>query len=954
MTSTLSFLQGLVLRTPLYAFGDIRSAEQLLADPVFRLAVFLASKAFYQALEARDFDYAALSGRERLTLEKYINRIRFRPTPFGLFAAVSAVCWKDQGPIVVADPGQVLLQLLPDQSAVLAEAGKVTALLCSSYELNPTWYAAGREYRFIRSESAEDGRVHFLLESFENNPLTRALYKWLSRGPVSGSSLAGFLVTTTGCSQSEAQEYLQFLIGAQIIRNRRMVNIIGGTGNVYVARKAAFCAIAELSGKSFYANSVRAASGGLAVSHQGELRSALAALEKLTPVNSPPLLEEFARAFSSRFEGQKISLMEALDPEVGVGYGSFASHRARAGLLKGLGFNESSPEPPLIPWSDVHRMLLSKWQALPPQELVIRISAADLEGLTAQAAPLPPSIAVMFRLAGEGLLIESAGGATGTALIGRFSLFSPELHELARSAAQGEMLSNPGVVFADIGQLSDSHTDNINRRLAIYDHEIPINCASMLPSEKQVWPSDLVVSVRSGMVILESRRLKKRVIPRLATAYNFRHNHLALFRFLCDLQFQGLHADLSFNLESYFPGMDAYPRVQYEQTILSPARWQINNAGGKQNAAALRSARGMPRYLSLAHFDRQLTFDLDDPAQCARFDECIAGMSTFTLQEALLPGSSPVTLEDGSPVINQFVTILVNKQQVYQQSVYSTPARVRSGRQFILGSEWLYYKIYCSPETADELLARRISAVLKQLGKARTLEWFFIRYNDPGYHIRLRIRIDRQQLGLAVALFKKQFSDLVRDRIVREFKADTYRPEIERYGAELIRCVETCFHASSAWVLYFLEQKQRQAHADDRLAIEGASMVLDQLIGNQEQKIAFLKQVHENFLAEFRADKALRVELDALYREKRYILFEHQQTQSGEKFKRNFARALAGIASKSSLFTAARRQSLAADLVHMHINRVYSQQQRHHELVLYYCMHKQQLALRGRAKNSAL
>ena len=70
-------------------------------------------------------------------------------------------------------------------------------------------------------------------------------------------------------------------------------------------------------------------------------------------------------------------------------------------------------------------------------------------------------------------------------------------------------------------------------------------------------------------------------------------------------------------------------------------------------------------------------------------------------------------------------------------------------RLFSLGSEWLYYKLYCGVKTADKLLADVIRPLVDEL---IGLEWidnfFFIRYADPDLHIRVRFHLaDSTKLG---------------------------------------------------------------------------------------------------------------------------------------------------------------------------------------------------------------
>lgn len=88
------FAPALILRMPVKTPGDYTAAPQIFLDDEFFLAaLWLASPLFYAALDKKDFRWNRLSEKEAHSLQKYINRYCYRPTPFGLFSAVSLVSW---------------------------------------------------------------------------------------------------------------------------------------------------------------------------------------------------------------------------------------------------------------------------------------------------------------------------------------------------------------------------------------------------------------------------------------------------------------------------------------------------------------------------------------------------------------------------------------------------------------------------------------------------------------------------------------------------------------------------------------------------------------------------------------------------------------------------------------------------------------------------------------------
>ena len=69
----------------------------------------------------------------------------------------------------------------------------------------------------------------------------------------------------------------------------------------------------------------------------------------------------------------------------------------------------------------------------------------------------------------------------------------------------------------------------------------------------------------------------------------------------------------------------------------------------------------------------------------------------------------------------------------------------KAQRTFIIGDNWLYYKIYTGAKTSELILTESIRPVVEELLKNNIIQkWFFIRYSDPHYHIRIRIYLNKK------------------------------------------------------------------------------------------------------------------------------------------------------------------------------------------------------------------
>src|SRR5690606_13386917 len=89
----------------------------------------------------------------------------------------------------------------------------------------------------------------------------------------------------------------------------------------------------------------------------------------------------------------------------------------------------------------------------------------------------------------------------------------------------------------------------------------------------------------------------------------------------------------------------------------------------------------------------------------------------------------------------QFMVTLQHPQNIHEASTPGnyTISDVKQ-KMIVPGKDWLYFEIYCHPNRTDELLTKVLIKFIKKFKPAFTC-WYFIRYNDPTNHIRLRFRM---------------------------------------------------------------------------------------------------------------------------------------------------------------------------------------------------------------------
>jgi len=277
-------------------------------------------------------------------------------------------------------------------------------------------------------------------------------------------------------------------------------------------------------------------------------------------------------------------------------------------------------------------------------------------------------------------------------------------------------------------------------------------------------------------------------------------------------------------------------------------------------------------------------------------------------------------------------------------------------RRFLPGSEWLYAHLYTGTATADALLREMVAPLVRDADR-----WFFIRYADPDWHIRLRIHGDPAQL--LGALHAAAATELERGRLVR-MTLDTYEREQERYGGpEGVALCEQVFHADSVAVLDLLELTPGDAGADLRwrLALAGIERLLDDVLADEGAKLATVRRMRNAYAAEHRADAALRGAVGERFRAERGALaplldgdVDGVLADGLAVLDRRSAAMAPALGRVRELAAAGEFEGdlgqLAGDLAHMHANRLLRSAQRAHEMVIYDVLDRLHAARAARAR----
>lgn len=999
------FFPFLVLRSPANSYEEYDTVDirHKLSDSLFRSAIFIASKTLYNELVKNDFELDHLDKKSIFSLQKYLNRIHYRPTPFGLFSTFSTIKWKPtNNPICVnADDFHVHANLSFETSKLLAtDIVQNELAIYNTYKVNSSIYHVGSEIRFLKSEvNAKDNKRYFGLESMLNKPIINNIIKYCKKER-SKSEIINFINDKTDFPHETVKIIVESLIDSQLLVSSLGPNI---TGQDYLSRILNTCKqknindlktqaileniielslINESSNKfsrlitiqkepnqianfpnSLYVNTERfPINEGLSAVYQKKISSALHCLNVLIPKQKIKSLSEFTEFLMKRFEGMTIPLMVALDPEVEFSYDNSAETYINDESFEPVKLEKQIIKEKNIVWSEVHSLLLKKWKSNSLE--VISISEEDIKGIKAiNEVSMPPTFSVIFRIVNDKVYIEQAGGVTATSLLGRFTSVSNNVKKMAQDIAQFEIKSNKHALIAEINHLCEDEIADINRRDFYYDYEIPLLTHSVADQSQQILLSDLWVSVEQGKIVLWSKKNKKIVIPRLSSAYNYSRSDLSVFRFLCDLLHQEHKSDLSFNLSYYLPGLVFYPRVEYCSVIIHLATWYLDQTiidslitypeeQRYSNFLVVADKLNLPRYFALTQNDNQIVFKRDSTDDIELFIECIKNAEKIIIKEYLMENSNSQLLVDteGKKYVNQFIASIYttsfdsipNQAEKEKFKSYKTPDRM-----FAPGSNWLYLKLYCHPNKSNELLVSNILPTIKKLQRYKLIsDWFYVRFRDPHYHIRLRIYFINKKNDETIKDVLKPFKKLVDERFISDMNIAVYHREIERYGISLINKIEYCFSLSSDLIITYIKQKNDKLLSNNGLIFLSISNIFDSFDLDTDQRISLLAQLVSLFSKEFDFNKTERIEFDMKYRKMRKEIHETLKcslSMHSVVFRKQlikYMKKLNEIHLETITYPSEKRLTLIADIMHMHLNRIFIDEPRGKEFLAYYMMHK--------------
>jgi hypothetical protein len=676
--------------------------KEVYNDPVFQESIYLASPDLYVALRKWIDSEKEFSPKEyqrlNYTFLKYYSRMSTRSTPFGLFSGVKLGKFKDK---TAATKNQKLaiidqirdtkldMHFLVGLANHFVKIPKITDQLL--FYPNNSIYKIGNKIRYIEYQQLDGKREHIISSALISDELQSILD--FSKPGKTIHQISKILINAE-ITIEDAKEFVEELINNQILVSELEPNVSGkdfldtiiSILNRIKAKKEveililikrkleeldqeianSVCKYVEVEEliKSFeieyeqkylfqtdlYFKDIFE----LAPSWKRKLKQGISFLNKITFKKNENEFSMFKKAFSERFESQEISLLYVLDPEVGIGYKQNVSIKGMHPYLDDLKISNSKKQEDLhIKFNPVHKVLNEKLQDALLEDLYkIELTDEDFKDFNENWNDLPDTISFFAEIITdrnqEKLCLNNSTGSSAGNLLGRFCSEKAEIQRLTKTIADKEEEINSEFILAEIIHLPESRIGNIIRRPTLRQYEIPYLAQSLLPAENQIQVEDLYISLKNDRIVLRSKKLDKEIKPYLTNAHNYRANTLPVYHFLSDLYSQDMKSGLYFSWGGLEHIYTFLPRIEYNDIILSKARWKIAERAISFLESSIldkkdfllkikewRQKRKIPVWIQWVKFDNTLTINLENYDMAKLFIQTIKREKTIIIEEFL-------------------------------------------------------------------------------------------------------------------------------------------------------------------------------------------------------------------------------------------------------------------------------------------------------------------------------
>ncbi|WP_030570923.1 lantibiotic dehydratase [Streptomyces aureocirculatus] len=546
-----------------------------------------------------------------------------------------------------------------------------------------------------------------------------------------------------------------------------------------------------------------------------EAEKAATVLARLTAYPfGTPAWQDFHNRFFERYGiNSLIPLRDVVDPDVGLGFPA--------------GYRDAEPEHREAVTAREQRLFSLAQAAVLDGRDEIHLDEELLRALTlgdSDTMQVPAHLELRFQihatsqaaLANGDFALHSIAPSRGIGTTSGRCLGLLEPADQARAAAVLEQVpvNAPGALPT---QVSFAPLDRGDPNVTRVPELLPgvISLAEHRPAdERTITLDDLAVGCDRRRLYLVSLSRRCLLDPTTLHALDLRAHTPPLARFLTEISRSQAAVLTPFPWASA-TALPYLPRVRYGRTILSPAKWRLDRSElpGRRTSweewhkavDEWRTRRRVPDAVVLTEGDQGLPLDLSVSAHLALLRTHLDNSETAVLTEGRCDSgwfggrAHEIVVPMTAARAPQWPTV---------PPVTADRLLTRDHGHLPGSAPWMLVTLYGHVERQPAILAHHLPALLNQWDEPP--KWWYMRYRDPRWHLRLRIAVpDAQGFALAAHRVNVWAAGLRRAGLLSDVRFATSYPETGRWGTgPLMSLAEDVFAADSRALAVQFAQKQ--------------------------------------------------------------------------------------------------------------------------------------------------
>ncbi|MBB6111625.1 thiopeptide-type bacteriocin biosynthesis domain-containing protein [Mucilaginibacter lappiensis] len=926
----------------------------------FRDGILLASPTVYHEIRKLENGELNAKKKEKLlkTLYKYFVRCCIRPLPFGLFAGYAAGTITAGAASLAIDQEQNLRQLrLAGKPVKILIKLVADFLLRNGYEQTSE---AEKPYRPLIFN-------YYQLQGFEEDVKDEYTLGHLQKQlfAVFLKSEDPFIELIDLISRYPDNEKLAAFIKDihhQLHLDKPLIRVHEHISTLFSAHDPEASSSEYLQADLFVQN---AADLNIPDKVTTTLLTEIEELNALGPAYINDDLLHFITEFTHHYGDAQIPLLTALNQQSGIIYPSSNTESCTFnGHISPLSVQENTAGR-----TDVLKNLrLKKFaEAMINNQKEVEITADDINRFKSHQSAAVKNFYLQGNLVASSpdqldqgsfhFFIKKQSAPSALALVSKSAYGLPGLRDQLSAFINQEDALNSDVILTEIVFIPGDAIDNSIYRPILRRFTIDVQSGALGQSEENIHLTDLLISVKNQEIILHSKKLNKRIIPILTCNHNF-YKGPAVYRFLSELQYQNPKQVFAWYW-GHLLSESFLPRITYKHLILSKAQWHITqqevNSVTERLADPVKALKELhyrfkfPQLFTIANDDKEMLIDIRSQFSCTLFLEAVTE-NGITMMEYVGNPASTLFKNQGDSFHHEMIIPVLDKRNAPASTndELTTQHSPEPDEHPVEQNEWIYYKIYGRPVVLQQALETIYQLLTLMIDEGIISQWFFIRYDDPYYHLRLRIKMASYAVAKyanVIAELKNALKSQIESRQIWTIEPDTYIPEIDRYGTATMEYGEQLFYHDSCAAMQLF--KSGVTIPDNWLiGILNVETLMNDFDLDIAGKIELLYQMEIDFFNRAGGSKQLQVSFDTLYRAHKQGIetMINGENEAYGVFKEIFkTRTEQNKLTLSALQQTCKEyphdyktpSQIVNSVIHMALNRFFLTQQNRNELLIY-------------------